>query len=111
MIEKKEKVFPEIGTHLYLHQQTGNCWVDDVRRPYTVIAVDTNHVTIQEAKCIFKGKVYYNTLPDEIVEDKEGETLILNWAPKRGKWQIDLYKTGYPRYAEMGCYDFQPYLN
>lgn len=111
MIEKKEKVFPEIGTHLYLHQQTGNCWVDDVRRPYTVVAVDKNHVTIQKAKCIFKGKVYYNTLPDEIVEDKEGETLILNWAPKRGKWQIDLYKTGYPEYAEMGCYDFQPYLN
>lgn len=106
-----EKYYPQIGDHLYLSQRTGNQYVDMVKRPYTVISVSKSKITIQSAKLIFNGPQYYDTLPDDIVEDKEGEILILNWAPKRGRWQNDEYKTGYPSIAYFGRWEYFPYLN
>lgn len=105
------KTYPEVGAELYLHRLTGNYYADLVRTPYTVIAVDKNHVTIQEAACIFVGPRYYDTLPDRIVPNEYGEILQLNWAPKKERWQIDRYKTGYPCIAEFGQYDYYPYIN
>ena len=110
-MERKEKFYPQVGDKLYLSQRTGNCWVDMVKTPYTVIAVDKNHVTIQECELIFSGPRYYDTLADDIKEDPHGEILVLNWAPKRGCWQIDKYKTGYPDIAYFGRWEFQPYLD
>lgn len=106
-----EKFFPEIGTQLYLHQRTGRYYVDAVKRPYTVIGVKPSVITIQACKLIFNGPRYYDTMPDDIQENPEGEILELHWAPKIGKWQIDKYKTGYPEYAEFGKWEFYPYLD
>lgn len=106
-----EKYYPQIGEHLYLSQKTGNHYVDMVKRPYTVIDVSKSKITIQSAKLVFNGPQYYDTLPDDIVEDKEGEILTLSWAPKKGCWQNDIYKTGYPSIAYFGKWEFFPYLN
>lgn len=106
-----DKYYPEVGTPLYLYQRTGNMWVDDVKRPATVIAVSKTHVTVQRAKCIFNGIRYYDTLADDIVPDPQGEVMELSWAPKKKKWQIDKYKSGYPEYACFGKYEYAPYLN
>lgn len=106
-----EKFYPAIGTQLYLSQRTGNWAVDDVKRPYTVIAVDARHVTIQAAKCNFPTPCYFDTLPTSIEENPEGEILKLNWAPKKHRWQIDKYQTGYPEIAYFGKWEFYPYVD
>jgi len=109
--------YPEVGEHLYLRQYTGNMWVDEVRRPYTVIGVDTIHniVTVQECELIFNGPRYYNTIADSIVENPNGRTLELRFAdtkkyPKRwvekGRDLAD-----YPLTAVFGRWEHQPYLN
>lgn len=109
--KKPEKFYPEVGTPLYLQQSTGNGWVDMCKYPYTVIAVSKSHITIQRAKLIFNGPQYYDTVADDIQPDPFGEILELSWAPKKGRWQIDRYKTGYPQIAYFGQYMHQPYLN
>ena len=106
-----EKYYPKVGDHLYLSQKTGNYYVDIVKRPYTVIGVSKSKITIQSAKLIFNGPQYYDTLPDDITEDTEGEILTLSWAPKKGRWQNDEYKTGYPSIAFFGRWEYFPYLN
>ena len=106
-----EKVYPKIGDHLYLSQRTGNYWVDSVKNPYTVIAVTPVKVKVQKCRLIFNGPRYYDSYPDEIEEDKDGEILELVWAPKKKRWQIDKYKTGYPEIAFFGEWQFEPYLN
>ena len=103
--------YPQVGDHLYLSQRIGNHYVDMVKRPYTVIGVSKSKITIQSAKLIFNGPRYYDTLPDDIVEDKEGEILTLNWAPKKGRWQNDEYKTGYPSIAYFSGWEYFPYLD
>ena len=82
-----------------------------VKSPYTVIGIEKGQVVIQSCKLIFNGPRYYDTLADEIVEDKEGEVLKLNWSEKKQRWQIDKYKTGYPQFAFFGTWEYQPYLN
>ncbi len=106
-----EKIYPNVGDHLYLSQHTGNMWVDEVRNPYTVIKVTPKHVTVQECKLIFNGPRYYDTLPDRIEENPEGRCYDLNWAPKKKRWQIDRYNSGYPQIAHFGEWDYAPYLN
>ena len=106
-----EKFIPKIGTKLYLHQRTGDAWVDMCKYPYTVIGYDRGKVLIQQCKLIFNGPRYYDTLASAILEDPHGEILALSWAPKKGQWQIDKYKTGYPEIAVFGSWEYQPYLN
>ena len=105
------KTFPAVGTKLYLSQRTGNYYVDMVRTPYTVISTYGGKVQIQECELVFKGPRYFDTLPDEIRANPSGEILELNWAPKKKRWQIDKYKTGYPSIATFGNWDYQPYLD
>ena len=105
------KTFPAVGTKLYLSQRTGNYYVDMVRTPYTVISTYGGKVQIQECELIFNGPRYFDTLPDEIRANQSGEILELNWAPKKKRWQIDKYKTGYPSIATFGNWDYQPYLD
>ena len=110
-MEVNEKYYPQVGEHLYLSQVTGHYYVDIVKRPYTVIEVNKNEVKVQSCKLIFNGVRYYDTVADDIEEDKEGEILTLHWAPKKKKWQIDKYNTGYPEYAYFGKWEHFPYLD
>ena len=105
------KYYPEVGTKLYLSQQTGSYYVDMVKHPYTVIGHRNGRVVIQECKLVFNGPRYFDTLPDEIQQDPNGEVLELSWAPKKERWQVDKYKTGYPSIAHFGSWDYQPYLD
>ena len=101
------------GTPLYLYQMTNNCWVNDVRRPYTVVAVSDKEITIQEALCIFNGPRYYDTLADDIVPNPNGRIRVLkqsNAKKYKGLWVDKLGET-YPYIAEFGEYDYYPYLN
>ena len=99
----KPKFYPEIGTKLYLSQRTGNYYVDMVKTPYTVIGVSSGKVLVQECQLIFNGPRYYDTIADDIKADPNGEVLTLSWAPKKERWQIDKYKTGYPSVAFFGA--------
>jgi hypothetical protein len=105
------KFYPEVGTKLYLSQRTGNYYVDMVKTPYTVIGVSSGKVLVQECQLIFNGPRYYDTIADDIKADPNGKVLTLSWAPKKERWQIDKYKTGYPSVAFFGNWEHQPYLD
>lgn len=109
--ERIPKTYPKVDDKLYLQQRTGNMYVDEVKRPYTVIGVTPSAVRVQACKLIFNGPRYYDTMPDMIEADPEGEILELHWAPSKGKWQIDKYGSGYPEYAYFGRWEYHPYLN
>jgi len=47
-----EKTFPKVGDPLYLRQFTGHYYVDIVKHPYTVVAVNKSEVLVQECKLI-----------------------------------------------------------
>lgn len=106
-----EKFIPEVGTKLYLWTPCNNGMVAMVRNPYTVIGSKKGKVLIQSCKLIFNGPRYYDTLADDIQEDPNGQVRELNWAPKKGCWQVDEYHTGYPQVAVFGKWDYQPYLD
>lgn len=105
------KYFPEVGTKLFLSQRTGSYYVDMVRTPYTVVGRRAGKLLVQECELVFNGPRYYDTLADEIKANPNGQILELNWAPKKARWQIDKYKTGYPSVATFGRWDYQPYLD
>lgn len=108
----KEKFIPKVGEQLYLSQRTGKYWVDMVKRPYTVIKVSPREVHVQACKLLFVGPRYFDSIADVIQEDREGEILVLHWAPKKGRWQRALYSGDpYPLFAFFGHWEHQPYLN
>lgn len=125
----ERKFYPDIGTPLYLHQRTGDAYVDTAKYPYTVIDVTKSAVYIQACKLIapvyhccgnphldrpdLEGQrvFFYDTVAESIEPDPEGEILKLSWAPKKKCWQIDKYQTGYPEIANFGRYEHFPYLN
>lgn len=109
--ERIPKTYPRVGDKLYLQQRTGSYYVDLVKRPYTVIGVTPSVVRVQACELIFNGPRYFDTLPDAIKADPEGEVLELHWAPSKGMWQIDKYKSGYPEYAHFGNWEYYPYLD
>lgn len=109
--------YPEVGEHLYLRQYTGNMWVDEVKRPYTVISVDKvkDIVVVQECELIFNGPRYYDTVADDIRENPAGRTLELRFANAKGyrnKWVEKGRRTqDYPLTAVFGMWLHEPYLN
>lgn len=123
------KTYPEIGTPLYLHQRTGDDWVDRCKYPYTVIGHKNGKIQIQSCTLIapiyhcednplanrpeLEGQrvFFYNTVAESIEPNPDGEVLELSWAPKKRRWQVDTYKTGYPQIANFGKYEHFPYLN
>ena len=105
------KIYPKVGDKLYLSQHTGNDWVDMVKRPFTVISVANNKITIQECKLIFNGPVYYNTIANAIEEDLEGRVEELTWHKKRNLWGTKGKDSDYPQYAYFGEWRHQPYLD
>ena len=108
----KEKTYPKVGDKLYLRQFTGNYYVDMVKRPYTVVEVNKTTIKVQECDLIFNGPRYFDTLPDKIVEDKNGRIEELTWHPKRMMWGTKGREADYPQYAIFTKeYEFQPYLD
>lgn len=125
-----DKTLPNIGDKLYLRQFTGNCWVDMVKRPYTVISVHNDKVVVQSCKLIFpvfhydeskmseyykrfdgKRPQFFDSMPESIEEDKYGDVEILTWHPKRGMWGTKGRDEDYPKYAIFGAWAYAPYLD
>lgn len=124
-----EKFYPEVGTELYLSQRTGSYYIDLVKDPYTVIGQRNGKLLIQACKltppvyhCVgnpyldrpdLEGQRvwFYNTVAEFIEPDPNGEILELSWAPKKERWQIDKYNSGYPKIATFGKYQHMPYLD
>ena len=106
-----DKYLPQVGEHLYLRQYTTDCWINDVRHPYTVISVKPNEVLVQECKLIFNGPRYYDTIADDIQEDPNGRIVTLIWGPKNGRWQEKGMANCYPLCAVFGKWEHAPYLN
>ena len=124
-----EKFLPQIGDKLYLRQFTGNCWIDEVKRPFTVVDVQPTKVIIQECKLIppvyhCTGNPYmdrpdlegqrvwfYDTVAESIEEDKLGRLEELTWHSRKGRWGTKGPDSSYPQYAIFGEWKHQPYLN
>ena len=104
------KHIPQPGEHLYTYTPCNSYWISMVRDPYTVESVKGNVCVIREAKLIFNGPRYYDTLADDIVDDPNGRKMTLRWSEKKQRWQ-ESPANGYPRVAVFGCWDFQPYLD
>lgn len=104
------KHIPTVGEKLYIYTPCYDMWVSDVRRPYTVESVSGNTIIIREARPVFCGVVYYDTLPNYIEDDPNGERLKFRWSEKKQRWQ-ESPAHSYPRVAVFGNWDWQPYLN
>ena len=75
------KHIPTVGEHLYMESVLGS------RIPYTVEDVKGNVATIRQARCIFNGARYFNTLADDIVDDPYGAHMRVRWSEKKQIWQ------------------------
>ena len=121
---------PKVGDQGYLRQFTHNCWVDEVKRPVTVIEVTDKKVVVQAAKLIapvyhctgnpmmdrpdLEGQrvFFYDTVAESIEPDPLGAKQELNWHPKRKLWGTKGRDADYPEYLILGeGYKHQPYLN
>ena len=101
---------PVVGEHLYIYTPCNAYYVQAVRNPYTVDAVNGNVLTIREARPVFCGPRYYDTMPDAIVDDPQGRKLTFRWSEKKQRWQ-ESNAGSYPRVAVFGKWDFFPYLD
>ena len=125
----KEKFLPNVGDKLYLRQFTGSCYVDMVKRPYTVVEVTPTKVLVQSCKLIapvyhccgnpyldrpdLEGQrvFFYDTVAESIEEDKNGRIEELTWHPHRGMWGTPGPESSYPEYAIFGEWKHYPYLD
>jgi hypothetical protein len=109
-----QKYLPKIGEHLYL-QQGGKSsgYVAEVKRAYTVVNVDDNCVTVQECGYNWPVPSYYNTMPLDIHENKQGDLKQLHWSNKYGVWQDTSHgeMADYPLQAHFGEWAYYPYLD
>jgi len=125
-----EKTFPKVGDPLYLRQFTGHYYVDIVKHPYTVVAVNKSEVLVQECKLIapiyhcignpyldrpdLEGQrvFFYNTVAETIEPDPNGRIRRLTWHSRRGFWGTPGPDSDYPVYAIFGNgWIHQPYLD
>lgn len=106
-----KKHIPMVGEKLSTYTPCGNMWVSSVRRPWTVEQViSENKIVVRQAKPVFNGPVYYDTLPDDIVDDLNGERMVMRYNNKRNRWQ-ESPAGSYPRVAIFCGWDWQPYLD
>ena len=101
---------PTVNEHLYIYEPCNLYYVRKVRNPYTVESVKGNVMVIRAAKPVFYGPRYYDTLPDDIVDDPNGNKLTFRWSEKKQRWQ-ESPAGSYPRVAVFGEWDYFPYLN
>ena len=122
---------PKVGDQGYLCQFTGSCYVDMVKRPVTVIAVEGAKVKVQHAKLIypifkydpdtmsdyykqFDGKrvCFYDTVAESIEPDPNGRIEELTYHKKRDLFGTKGADKDYPEYLILGQgYKHQPYLD
>ncbi len=98
------KHIPTVGEHLYMESVLGS------RIPYTVEEVKGNVATIRQARCIFNGARYFNTLADDIVDDPYGTRMRVRWSEKKQIWQ-QTPAGSYPKVAVFGRWDYEPYYD
>lgn len=101
---------PAVGEHLYIYTPCNDYWVESVRKPFTVHEVRGNVITIREAEAVFTGPQYFDSLPDDIIDNPNGRQLKFRWSEKKQRWQ-ESPAGSYPRVAVFGKWDYQPYLN
>ena len=101
---------PSVGEKLYTYTPCNSYYVAMIRNPFTVESVKGNTMTIRAARPVFLGPRYYDTLPDFIVDDPDGERQTFRWNEKHQRWQ-ETPAGRYPRVAVFGKWDYQPYLD
>ena len=108
----KQKHIPTVNEHLYLYTSCSNYWVSSVRKPFTVDSVNAKGTVcvVRAARPCFYGRVYYDTLPDAIVDNPNGDRITLRWSEKKQRWQ-ESPAGSYPRVAVFGEWDYAPYLD
>jgi len=119
-----KKYLPKIGDQLYLRQFTKDMYVNEVKRPYTVINVSSKYVVVQKCKLIApiyhnpqdprdgQRIFFYDTVAESIEPDPNGPMEILSWHSRKGMWGSSGVKdSDYPLYAVFGKYEHFPYLN
>lgn len=104
------KHIPQVGEHLYTYTPCNSYYVAAVRHPYTVEEVKGNTMIIRAARPVFYGVVYYDTLPDTIVDDPNGSRKTFRWSEKKQRWQ-ESPAGSYPEVAVFGEWDYTPYLD
>lgn len=105
-----QKTEHKVGERLYLSKITGSFYIDAIKTPWTVIESKPSSITIQRAREIYNGPRYYDTLPDDIQEDPNGETIKLIWSKAREAW-VESNGGRHPRYAFFGQWESFPYLD
>lgn len=103
---------PVIGEHLYIYTPCNMYYVQAVRDPFTVesVSANGNTITIRAARPVFCGVRYYNTMPDRIEDDPNGERKTLKWSEKKQRWQ-ESPAGSYPKVAVFGEWAYFPYLD
>jgi len=104
------KHIPVVGEKLYTYTPCNSYYVRAVRKPFTVESVKGNTIVIRAAKPIFVGPVYYDSLPETIVDDPNGQRMTFRWSEKKQRWQ-ESPAGSYPRVAVFGQWDYYPYLD
>lgn len=104
------KHIPVVGEKLYTYTPCNSYYVNAVRKPFTVESVKGNAIVIRAAKPIFVGPVYYDSLPETIVDDPDGQRMTFRWSEKKQRWQ-ESPAGSYPRVAVFGQWDYYPYLD
>ena len=104
------KAIPTVGDRLYTYTPSTLYYVRACRDPWTVISVKGDTCIVQEARLVFNGPRYFNTLPDEITEDPFGKTMKLRWNEKHQRWQ-ESPAGSCPRVAVFGQWVYFPYLD
>lgn len=104
------KHVPVVGEKLYTYTPCNMYYVRAVRNPYTVASVKGDTIIIREARPVFLGPRYFNTLADYIEDDPNGRTKKFRWSEKKQRWQ-ESPAGSYPEVAVFGEWDYFPYLD
>ena len=96
------KHIPQVGERISLYTPCSDMWVAEVRYPYTVESVNGNTMIVREARPVFLGPRYYDTLPDYIEDDPDGKRKKMRWSEKKQRWKESPIEGGYPMVAIFG---------
>lgn len=128
----KEKYIPKVGEPCYLRQFTSDMWINEVKRPYTVIEVTSKEIKVQSCRLIYpvfhydpetmsdyykeldgKRVNFYDTVAESIEPDPAGSIKVLTWHGHKSLWgSKGMRASDYPEYAIFGYgYQHSPYLN
>ena len=104
------KHIPTVNEKLYVYMPSSYYYVNAVRDPYTVEFVKGNTCIIREARPVFTGPRYFNSMPDYIEDDPQGKRMTLKWSEKKQRWQ-ESPAGSCPHVAVFGAWDYFPYLD